>query len=52
VSFVTLGYLCTPFFGMLPAEFMKLIVALIFFFGAIYVVVTVKLIYRVIEELA
>jgi hypothetical protein len=52
VSFFTLGYLCTPFFGMLPAELMKLIVALIFFFGAIYVVVTVKLIYRVIEELA
>jgi hypothetical protein len=27
-------------------------VSLIFFFGAIYVVITVKLIYRIIEELS
>jgi hypothetical protein len=31
---------------------MNVIVSLIFLFGAIYVVITVKLIYRIIEELA
>ena len=45
VILFTLGYLVTPFFGMLPP-------ILIFLFGAIYVVITVKLIYRIIEELA
>ncbi|MBL0124990.1 MAG: hypothetical protein IPP88_20510 [Betaproteobacteria bacterium] len=52
VVLFTLGYLVTPFFGMLPPNLMRLIVALIFLFGAIYVVITVKLIYRIIEELA
>jgi hypothetical protein len=51
VTFFTLGYFVTPFFGMLPANMIHLIVALIFFFGAIYVVITVRLIYRIIEEL-
>jgi hypothetical protein len=52
VTLFALGYLVTPFFGMIPAESVNLIVALIFLFGAIYVVITVKLIYRIIEELA
>jgi hypothetical protein len=52
VVLFTLGYLVTPFFGMLPAMLMNVIVSLIFLFGAIYVVITVKLIYRIIEELA
>lgn len=52
VILFTLGYFVTPFFGMLPPELMKLIVSLIFLFGAIYVAITVKLIYRIIEELA
>jgi len=52
VVLFTLGYFVTPFFGMLAPQLMKLIVSLIFLFGAIYVVVTVKLIYRIIEELA
>lgn len=51
VALFTAGYLVTPFFGLLPPELMKLIVALIFLFGAIYVIVTVKLIHRIIEEL-
>jgi len=41
----------TPFFTMLPANVINLIVALIFFFGAVYVLITVRLIYRIIEEL-
>ncbi len=51
VVLFTLGYLTTPFFGLLPAQLVSLMVSLIFFFGAIYVVITVKLIYRIIEEL-
>ena len=52
VVLFTVGYLVTPFFGMLPPILMNVIVSLIFLFGAIYVVITVKLIYRIIEELA
>lgn len=51
VVLFTLGYLTTPFFGAIPENLLRLIVSLIFFFGAIYVVITVKLIYRVISEL-
>ena len=52
VVLFTFGYLVTPFFSMLPPMLMNVIVSLIFLFGAIYVVITVKLIYRIIEELA
>jgi len=51
VSLFTLGYLATPFFNQIPEETLRLIVALIFLFGAIYVVITVKLIHTVITEL-
>jgi hypothetical protein len=37
---------------MIPENILKLIVGFIFFFGAIYVVITVKLIYRIIRELS
>lgn len=46
------GYLVTPFFSRLPPELMNLLVALIFLFGAIYVLVTVRLIYRIIAVLS
>lgn len=52
VVLFTAGYLTTPFFPMLPPETINLIVSLIFFFGAVYVVITVRLIYRIIEELS
>lgn len=51
VILFAVGYLATPFFGALPAELMRMIASLIFFFGAIYVLITVKLIYRIIQEL-
>jgi len=51
VVLFSVGYLATPFFGALPAELMRLIASLIFFFGAIYVLITVKLIYQIIQEL-
>ena len=51
VAFFTVGYLATPFFGIIPEGILRLIVAGIFFFGAIYVAITVKLIYQIIKEL-
>lgn len=51
VVLFTIGYLVTPFFGLLPTQLVSVMVSLIFFFGAIYVVITVRLIYRIIEEL-
>jgi hypothetical protein len=52
VVLFTLGYLTTPWFGVIPEALLKLLVSGIFLFGAIYVVITVKLIYRIIEELS
>lgn len=51
VTLFTLGYFVTPFFASLPANVIDLVVALIFFFGAVYVLITVRLIYRIIEEM-
>ncbi len=52
VILFTLGYLSTPFFGIIPENILRLIVSGIFFFGAIYVLITVKLIFRIINELS
>jgi hypothetical protein len=52
VGLFTVGYLATPFFSMLPEQVLRLLVSFIFFFGAVYVAVTVKLIYQVIQELS
>jgi len=51
VTLFTLGYFVTPFFSSLPTDVINLVVALIFFFGAVYVLITVRLIYRIIEEM-
>jgi hypothetical protein len=51
VTLFTLGYFVTPFFAKLPPDVINLVVALIFFFGAVYVLITVRLIYRIIEEM-
>lgn len=52
VVLFTLSYLATPFAGSLPEESLRLIVSLIFLFGAVYVVITVKLIHRIIRVLS
>ena len=52
VVLFTFGYMSTPFFGMIPEGILRLIVGFIFFFGAIYVVITVKLIYNIITTLS
>lgn len=48
----TLGYLTTPFANLLSEQMLRLIVSVIFLFGAIYVVITVKLIHRIIRVLS
>ena len=52
VVLFALGYLATPFAASLSEETLRQIVSLIFFFGAIYVVITVKLIHRIIKALS
>ena len=51
VTLFTAGYFVTPFFTSLPSDVIKLVIAAIFFFGAVYVLITVRLIYRIIEEM-
>lgn len=51
VALFSVGYLTTPFFGRLPTEILRLLVSLIFVFGAVYVLVTVRLIFNIIREL-
>lgn len=52
VILFSLGYLVTPFFALIPPAIVNPIVAAIFLFGAIYVWITIRLIHRVISELA
>jgi hypothetical protein len=47
----TAGFLFGPFLGSLEVETLRLLVALIFFFGAIYVVITIKMFYKIVQEL-
>ena len=51
VTVFTAGYFVTPFFTQLPPNIINMFVALLFLFGAVYVLITVRLIFRVIEEL-
>jgi ABC-type multidrug transport system permease subunit len=51
VGLFSVTYLATPFFGNLPIDTLRLLVSLIFIFGAVYVVITVHLIYNIIREL-
>lgn len=51
VAFFAVGYIAIPMLGELSQETMRIAVALIFLFGAVYVAITIRLIYRIIEEL-
>lgn len=51
VCMFAVGFLFGPFFGDLPADKLVLMVSLIFFFGAIYVIITIKMIYGIIQDL-
>lgn len=46
------GYMSMPFFGEIPPDTLRLIISVIFFFGSIYVLVTIKLIHTVIRSLS
>ncbi|MCZ7655823.1 MAG: hypothetical protein M5R42_18485 [Rhodocyclaceae bacterium] len=46
------GYSILPFLATLPVETLRTIVSLILFFGAIYVLITIRLIYGIIKELS
>lgn len=52
VFLFALGYAALPFFGDLPEATMRMVVALIFLFGSFYVAITIRLIYKIIEELS
>ncbi len=47
----TVGYLTTPFFRMLPQGVKDILVGVIFLAGAIFVVIVIKLFFRIIEDL-
>jgi hypothetical protein len=51
VMLFSAGYFSLPFLGAMPAESLRLVVSLIFFFGAIYVLITLRLIHAIIQEL-
>jgi ABC-type phosphate transport system permease subunit len=51
VALFTLGYGILPFVGSLSPDALRLIVALIFLFGAIYVTITLRLILGIVNEL-
>jgi hypothetical protein len=46
-----LGYISTPFFRLLPAEIKDLLVGVIFLAGAVFVVIVIKLFFRIVEDL-
>jgi hypothetical protein len=52
VVLFAVGYVAMPLLGELSAEVLRLVVSLIFLFGAIYVVITIGLIHRIIRVLS
>jgi hypothetical protein len=48
VTFFLVGYLTTPFFIVLSQETKDLIVAIIFLLGAVYVLITLWLVHRIV----
>src|SRR5512147_2615818 len=47
----TAGYLSTPFFRLLPQEIKDIFVGVIFLAGAVFVVIVIKLFFRIIEDI-
>ena len=47
----TAGYLSTPFFRLLPPEFKDALVGVIFLAGAIFVLIVIKLFFKIIEDI-
>ena len=51
IALFSAGYLATPFFPLLPQVAKDLLVGVIFFFGAVFVVIVTNLFYRVVSDL-
>jgi predicted membrane channel-forming protein YqfA (hemolysin III family) len=47
----TVGYLSTPFFRLLPQEFKDALVGVIFLAGAVFVLIVIKLFYKIVEDI-
>lgn len=47
----TVGYLATPFFQLLPQSIKDILVGVIFLAGAIFVVIVIKLFFKIVEDL-
>jgi hypothetical protein len=47
----TVGYLSTPFFRLLPQEVKDIFVGIIFLAGAVFVVIVIKLFFKIIEDI-
>jgi hypothetical protein len=47
----SLGYISTPFFRLLPPEIKDVLVGIIFLAGAAFVVIVIKLFYKIVEDL-
>jgi len=45
------GYLSTPFFSLLPQEIKDILVGVIFLAGAIFVLIVIKLFYKIVEDI-
>lgn len=52
VFLFALGYSSMPFFGQIPPEVLRTIISVVFVFGAIYVLITIKLIMNIIKILS
>ncbi len=47
----SVGYLSTPFFRLLPADIKDVFVGVIFLAGAIFVVIVIKLFFKIVEDI-
>ncbi len=47
----SVGYLSTPFFRLLPQEIKDVLVGVIFLAGAIFVVIVIKLFFKIVENI-
>jgi len=51
VVMFSVGYLSTPFFSILSQEVKDVLVGVIFLAGAIFVVIVIKLFFKIVEDL-
>jgi len=51
IMLFTVGYLSTPFFRLLPQEIKDIFVGIIFLAGAVFVVIVIKLFFKIIEDI-